>query len=100
MTNYNLVIGVLSVFLLIVKLPVHAMHLLFPPIATFINGGSIVLYAFAARYQAGPDMSDPQRPQPGPPWYITKSCNVAYSKSDIGFCNQAKALFALCVVLW
>ncbi|KAJ5729813.1 uncharacterized protein N7483_004321 [Penicillium malachiteum] len=99
LTNFNLVIGVLSVFLLIVKLPVHFMHLLWPPIAVFINGGCIVVYAFAARYQAGPDMSDPSHPQPGPPWYIAKSCTVAYSKSDIGYCRQAKSLFYLCVIL-
>ncbi|KAJ5564637.1 hypothetical protein N7513_000879 [Penicillium frequentans] len=99
LTNFNLVIGVLSVFLLIVKIPVHFMHLFFPPLATFVHGGCIVVYAFAARYQAGSDMSDPSQPQPGAPWYITKSCSVAYSKSDIGFCNQAKALFALCILI-
>ncbi|KAJ5109108.1 hypothetical protein N7456_005783 [Penicillium angulare] len=99
LTDFNLVIGVLSVFFLLVKIPLHSLHLLLPPVAATINGGSVVIYAFAARYQAGPDMSDPTHPQPGPPWYITKSCSVAASKSNIGFCMQAKSLFAVCIIL-
>lgn len=99
MTNYNLVIGVLSTFLLIVKFPVHCMHLFFPPIGAFIHGAIMVLYVVSARYQAGNDMSDPKHPQPGPPWYITKSCSVAAHKSNIGYCEQAKALFAVSIVM-
>ncbi|OOQ91079.1 hypothetical protein PEBR_02407 [Penicillium brasilianum] len=99
MTNYNLVIGVLSVFMLIVKFPVHCMHLFFPPLGAFIHGAIMVLYIVSARYQAGSDMSDSKRPQPGPPWYITKNCNVAAHKSNIGYCEQAKSLFAVSIVL-
>jgi hypothetical protein len=99
MTNYNLVIGVLSVFLLIVKFPVHSMHLFFPPIGAFIQGSIMVLYIVSARFQASSDMSDPKHPQSGPPWYITKSCSVAAHKSNIGYCEQAKSLFAVTIVI-
>lgn len=98
-TNYNLVIGVLGTFLLIVKFPLHMMHLLFPPIAASIHGATFILYVVSASYQAGSDMSDPRKPQPGPPWYITKKCSVARHPSNIAYCQQAKALFAVTVVV-
>ena len=75
------------------------MHLLYPPIAAAVQGACVALYVVAARYQAGSDMSDPTHPQPGAPWYITKSCSVAYYKEDIGYCRQAKSLFALTVII-
>lgn len=99
MTNYNLVIGVLATFMLIVKFPIHCMHLFYPPVATAVHGAITVLFIFSARYQAGPDMSDPKHPQPGPPWYITKSCSVAAHKISIGYCQQAKALFGVSIAI-
>ncbi|CAL5874578.1 uncharacterized protein PFLUO_LOCUS8875 [Penicillium psychrofluorescens] len=99
LTNYNLVIGVLSTFMLIVKFPVHLMRLFYPPLAAFIHCSLIILYVVSARFQAGSDMSDPKHPQPGPPWYITKSCSVAAHKSDIGYCEQAKSLFGVTFVI-
>ncbi|KAJ5217217.1 hypothetical protein N7468_010225 [Penicillium chermesinum] len=99
LTTYNLVIAVLSVFLLITKIPVHALHLYYPPIATAIHAASTTLFVIAACFQAGPDMSDPTHPQPGAPWYITKSCSVAKSSTIIGYCRQAKGLFGLTIVL-
>lgn len=98
LTRYNLVISVLSVFLLIVKFPVHCMHLLYPPFATLAHGAVFVLYIVSARFQGGSDMSDPKQPQPGPPWYITKSCSAAAPSAHIGYCQQAKALFAITII--
>ncbi|OJJ49325.1 hypothetical protein ASPZODRAFT_60124 [Penicilliopsis zonata CBS 506.65] len=102
LTNFNLVIGVLSTFLLIVKFPVHVMRLLYPPIAVAIQGSLVALYIVSARYQAGSDMTDSSHPQPGPPWYITKNCNVAKDvaiNSIVGYCEQAKSLFAVTIIL-
>jgi hypothetical protein len=56
------------------------------------------LYACAAAFQAGSDTTDSRHPQNGPPWYITKPCKVAYSPSNIGYCQQAKSLFAVTVI--
>jgi hypothetical protein len=44
-------------------------------------------------------MSDPEHPQPGPPWYISKSCSVAAHKSNIEYCAQAKSLFAISFIM-
>jgi hypothetical protein len=98
-TNYNLVLGVLSTFFLITKLPVHWMHLFYPPVAVGVHVSLIVLYVVSAVYQAGSDMSDPNHLQPGAPWYIAKSCSVAYRKSNVAYCMQAKSLFAVTVIL-
>ncbi|KAJ5823539.1 hypothetical protein N7447_005879 [Penicillium robsamsonii] len=99
MTNYNLVLGVLSTFFLITKLPTHWMNLFYPPVAVAVHMSLIVLYLVSAVYQAGSDMSDPRHPQSGAPWYIAKSCSVAFRKSNIGYCMQAKALFAVTVIM-
>lgn len=45
-------------------------------------------------------MSDPAHPQPGAPWYITKSCGPPVSPSLIGYCKQAKAAFAVTILMW
>ncbi|KAJ5169789.1 uncharacterized protein N7500_002572 [Penicillium coprophilum] len=73
-TNYNLVLGVLSTFFLITKLPTHWMNLFYPP-------------------------SRSPHPQSGAPWYIAKNCSVAFRKSNVGYCMQAKALFAVTVIM-
>ncbi|KXG53148.1 uncharacterized protein PGRI_001980 [Penicillium griseofulvum] len=98
-TNYNLVLGVLSTFFLITKLPTHWMNLFYPPVAVVVHLSLIVLYIVSAAYQAGSDMSDPRHPQSGAPWYIAKSCSVAFRKSNIGYCMQAKALFAVTIIM-
>ncbi|KAF7715412.1 Uncharacterized protein PECH_007906 [Penicillium ucsense] len=97
--NFNLIIGVLSTFLLIVKFPVHCLHLFFPPIGAFIHGGIMILYIISARFQASSDTSDPKHPQPGAPWYIAKNCDVAAHKSNIHYCQQAKSLFAVTIII-
>lgn len=75
------------------------LRVFYPPISVAVHGALIVLYSIAASFQAGKDMSDPQHPQPGPPWYITKSCSVAAHKSNIGYCEQAKSLFAITIII-
>ncbi|KAJ9292956.1 hypothetical protein DTO271G3_8254 [Paecilomyces variotii] len=99
LTEYNLVLGVLSTFLLLTKAPIHILRVFYPPLSVAVHGALVVLYSIAASFQAGKDMSDPQHPQPGPPWYITKSCSVAAHKSDIGYCQQAKSLFAVTIII-
>jgi len=58
------------------------------------------IFVVSLAYQAGPDTSDPDHPQNGPPWYITKPCSVAHDPSNIGYCQQAKAAFACtCIIV-
>lgn len=99
MTNYNLVLGVLSIFLLIAKIPMHLVRAFYPPLSAIISGSMMILFIVSARYQGGSDTSDPQHPQHGPPWYITKSCSVAAHKSNVGYCMQAKTLFAFSIMI-
>ncbi|KAF7116657.1 hypothetical protein CNMCM5793_005149 [Aspergillus hiratsukae] len=98
-TDYNLVIGVLSTFLLITKVPLHFLRLFYPPLSVIVHAGLVAVYIVSARYQAGSDMSDPAHPQPGPPWYITKKCTVAANKDNINYCRQSKALFAFTIII-
>jgi hypothetical protein len=98
-TNFNLIVGVLSAFILLGKLFLHILRIFVPPLSAILHAVLFSLFVVSTRYQAGSDMSDSRHPQPGPPWYITKNCNVAYSASNIGYCQQAKCLFAVSVIL-
>jgi hypothetical protein len=98
-TNFNLVISVFSMFLMLAKSAMYMLHV-FPPLLSVLAHAAVVaLYSVSIAYQAGSDMSDPKRPQPGAPWYISKSCSVAHNKSLVGYCQQAKAAFACTVVI-
>lgn len=98
-TNFNLVISVFSMFLMLVKTAMYMLHV-FPPLLSVLTHAALVaLYTVSTVHQAGSDMTDPRRPQPGVPWYISKSCSVAHDKSLVGYCQQAKAAFACTVVI-
>lgn len=99
LTSYNLVIGVLSMFFLLTKTPMHLLRVFYPPLSVAVHAVLIALYVISVRFQAGSDMSDPAHPQPGPPWYITKNCNVAAHQENIGYCKQAKSLFAVDIII-
>ncbi|KAK5088058.1 hypothetical protein LTR05_002274 [Lithohypha guttulata] len=98
-TNYNLVVAVLSMFLMLVKGTTFMLHVLPPIVSTILHAILIALYSVAAAFQASSDTTDPRRPQNGPPWYITKNCSVAHDKSLVGYCQQAKATFACFVAM-
>src|SRR5271154_6418972 len=86
-------------FIMLTKSIMYIVHVFPPILSVIIHAILIALYAVSVSYQIAPDMSDPEHPQPGAPWYITKSCSVAYSKSNIGYCLQAKAAFACTVTI-
>ncbi|KAL4781433.1 hypothetical protein BJX76DRAFT_16050 [Aspergillus varians] len=98
-TNWNLVISILSVFILITKFPLHALQLLYPVALAIIQVGLIIVYCISAAWQAGSDTSDPDHSQSGPPWYITKNCKVAHEKGNVAYCHQAKAFFAFTILI-
>ena len=98
-TDYNVVISVLSMFLMLLKSIMYICHV-FPPILSAItHAGLIAIYTVSVIYQTGSDTTDPAHPQHGAPWYITKSCSVAHDKGLIGYCTQAKASFACTVAM-
>ncbi|EHY59780.1 hypothetical protein HRR83_008316 [Exophiala dermatitidis] len=93
-TNYNVVIAVLSMFIMLVKSIMYMLHVFPPVLSTLVHAILIALYTVSVYYQASSDTTDPKHPQRGAPWYITKSCSVAHDKSLVGYCQQAKASFA------
>lgn len=70
-----------------------------PLVSTLVHAGLVGIWIFTVYAQSASDTSDPLHPQNGPPWYITKSCSVSSDKSNIEYCRQAKAAFAVSVIL-
>lgn len=99
LTQYNLVITVLSMFIMLVKALLLALHILYPIISVFVHALEVGLWAYSVYGQTSPDTLDPQHINNGPPWYITKSCSVAHDQSNVGFCKQAKASFYVAVFM-
>lgn len=81
-------------FLMLTKSIMYTLHV-FPPILSApVHTALVALYSVSVAFQASSDMTDPRKPQNGAAWYITKSCNVTFDKSLVGYCRQAKASFA------
>lgn len=98
LTNFNVAISIISLFVLISKLIAFIMHLWFPLVATFFNISLVALYATSTYGQAGPDYLDPNRPSPVA-WYIAKPCSVAANTSVVKSCNMAKGTFAVTIIM-
>ncbi|KAL1311158.1 hypothetical protein AAFC00_001360 [Neodothiora populina] len=98
-TDFNVVISVLSFFILVTKAIMFVMGTFLPLLSVVTHVAEVVLYIVSSYGQTGPDTSDPKHPQKGGPWYITKSCSVVHTKSNYGYCVQAKASFAVTLVL-
>lgn len=99
MTKYELVISVVSMFILLVKTVLVPLHKLFPLLSLVIHALETGLYAFSVYGQTSSDTIDPKRSNNGPPWYITKPCSVAHFQKNVGFCQQAKSAFIVTVFL-
>ena len=99
-TNFNVAIAVLSVFILLCKGIMFVCSVFHPLISLSIHSGLVAVWAVSIHNQAGSDTSDPKHPQPGAPWYITKSCGPPVRPSLIGYCKQAKAAFAMTILMW
>jgi len=98
LTHYNLVIAVLSTFLLLVKAVMFAMHVWYPLLSTILNTGITVVWIVSVYGQAGPDKSDKRYPS-NTAWYVSKSCDYAKATNNVGYCRQAKAAFAVSIFL-
>ncbi|KAI4171749.1 MAG: hypothetical protein LQ343_004000 [Gyalolechia ehrenbergii] len=98
-TNFNVIISVVALFVLLCKGIMYICHIFYPLLSVFIHAALIALFAVSAHAQAAPDMSDPEHPQPGAPWYITKSCGAPVRAKLKGYCEQAKGSFAVTIIL-
>ena len=99
-TNFNVVIAVLSVFLLLVKGIMFITHVWHPLLSVVVHVVLVALYAVSIHAQTAKDMSDAEHPQKGAPWYITKRCGPPVDPAVHGYCQQAKGTFAVTVLLW
>ncbi|KAF2756497.1 hypothetical protein EJ05DRAFT_466858 [Pseudovirgaria hyperparasitica] len=97
-TNFNLVISVLSMFLLLTKMTMHILGTFYPVMSLIVHGLLVGLWSYSVHVQTAPDTIDRNRINNGVPWYISKSCNVAPEGEVRGYCMQAKGFFAMTIV--
>jgi hypothetical protein len=98
LTNFNVAISVISLFVLITKMIGVIMHLWFPLIAMVFNIALVALYATSVYGQAGPDYADPTKPS-AVAWYIAKPCSVVANPSIQKSCTIAKGTFAATIIM-
>jgi hypothetical protein len=98
LTNFNVAISVLGLFILLVKLITLIMKVCYPVIALGINTSLVALWAVSVYGQAGPDYADPERPSPVP-WYLSKGCRYAEPYGMANSCYMAKGTLAVTVVM-
>jgi len=99
-TNFNVVIAVLSLFILLVKGIMFITHVFHPLLSAVVHAVLVALYAVSIHAQTASDMSDPKYPQKGAPWYITKGCGAPVDPALHGYCQQATGTLAVTVLLW
>ena len=99
-TSYSVILAILSLFIQLMKGIMFICGVFYPLLSLIIHAALTALWAVSLHAQAGSDMTDPDHPQPGPPWYITKSCGAPISVGNQGYCKQAKAAFAVGICLW
>jgi len=97
LTDFNVAVSVLSMFVLLVKCSMFILHIWYPILSTVANLPIVVLWAVSVYGQMGPDHSDPQHPS-NIAWYIRKSCSYAAGPAH-GYCLQAKGAFAVSVFM-
>lgn len=99
MTNYNLVIGVVCMFFFLVKATLWLLHVFYPIMSLPLHAALLALWAYSIYIQTAPDTIDPKRINNGPPWYITKNCNIVQDKLIRSYCMQAKSAFAVSICM-
>lgn len=98
LTDFNVAVSVLSMFVLLVKCSMFILHIWYPILSTLANLPIVILWVVSMYGQMGPDHSDPAHPS-NIAWYISKSCTYAHTNSTYGYCLQAKSAFAVTVIM-
>ena len=87
-------------FIMLTKSCMISVAFFYPIFALVVNLLEVGLYGYSIYGQTSPDLINSQHLNHGPPWYITKSCSVAFRRGNVGYCLQAKSQFAvMCVLL-
>lgn len=98
MTEFNVIITLLSMFILLAKSAMYILHIFIPALSVVVHALLVALYCVSIYNQSRPDMSDPEHPSPGLPWYLSKGCSYA-EPGNKGYCMQARASFAVVIVM-
>lgn len=96
LTDYNVGISVLSLFVLLAKLIGFIMHVWTPVIGVFFSLAMAVMYVVSIYGQMGPDFYDPAHPSPIA-WYIRYGCwpAVNFPNNAVGSCHMAVGTYAV-----
>lgn len=97
LTNFNVAVSVISLFVLIAKMIAVIMHLWYPVVALFFNVALTALYTTSVYGQMGPDYADSNHPSPIA-WYIAKPCTAAANQSVQKSCRTAKGTYAATII--
>ncbi|KAI4595758.1 hypothetical protein KJ359_006394 [Pestalotiopsis sp. 9143b] len=97
LTNFNVAISVLSLFMMIAKMIAIIMHCFYPIVGLIVNIALTALYTTSVYGQMGPDYADSHHPSPIA-WYIAKPCTVAANQSIQKSCRTAKGTYAATVI--
>lgn len=98
LTDLNVAISVLSLFVLLAKMIALIMHVFFPVFGLAMAIPMTGVYIASVYGQAGPDYADARYPSPVP-WYLSKSCSYAAANNAVSDCLMAKGCFAATVVM-
>ncbi|TLD26603.1 hypothetical protein PspLS_04429 [Pyricularia sp. CBS 133598] len=98
LTEFNVVISVISLFFLLAKMIGFIMKIYYPVIAVGCNIIMTAFYAVSVYGQAGPDYLDPRYPSPVP-WYLRRSCDVAEGYGAGKTCMIIQGTFAATVIM-
>lgn len=98
LTDYNVGISVLSLFILLAKLIGFIMRVWTPIMGVFFSLAMSVMYTVSVYGQMGPDYYDPEHPSPMA-WYIRYGCwpAVNFPNSAVSSCHMAVGTFAVTV---
>ncbi|KAI6352640.1 hypothetical protein MCOR25_009353 [Pyricularia grisea] len=98
LTEFNVVISVISLFFLLAKMIGFIMRIYYPVVAIVCNVIMTAFYAVSVYGQAGPDYLDPRYPSPTP-WYLRRSCAVAEGYGAGKTCMVIQGTFAATVIM-
>jgi hypothetical protein len=98
LTNFNVAISVVTLFVLLVKMIAYIMRFWWPIVGLLVNIGMVAVWTVSVYGQMGPDYADPRYPSPIA-WYIAKSCSYAEASGLTKSCQLAKGTFAVSVYM-
>ncbi|KAH6651160.1 hypothetical protein F5144DRAFT_77205 [Chaetomium tenue] len=98
LTDYNVAISVVSLFILLAKMIATIMKVYYPIFGTIISLGLTALYTVSVYGQAGPDYADPRYPSPTP-WHLRKGCKLAEPYGATKTCQMVQGTLGVTVFM-